>query len=45
MWNELLAVYFKRAAQNFVEGNKKIKANVRQEILLLRLNSKFILPK
>jgi len=45
MWNEVLVVYFKRAAQDFVEGNEKIKTNVRQEIPFLGLNSKFLLPK
>jgi hypothetical protein len=45
MWNEVLVVYFKRAAQDFVEGNKKMKIKVRQEIPLLELNSKFLLPK
>jgi len=45
MWNEVLVIYFKRAAQDFVEGNKKIKPNVHQEIPLLGLNSKFLLPK
>jgi hypothetical protein len=38
-------IYFKKAAQDFVEGIKKIKPNVRQEIPLLGLNSKFLLKK
>ena len=45
MWNEVLVVYFKRAAQDFVEGNKKIKKNIRQEIPPLGLNSKVFTSK
>jgi hypothetical protein len=43
MWNDVLVVYFKRAAKDFIEGNKKIKTNVCQEIPLLGLNSKFLI--
>lgn len=41
----MLVFCFKRAAKDFVEGNEKIKTNVCQEIPLLGLNSKFLLPK